>query len=564
MIKARIPAQDKENANLKDYINTVVSFSWEGIGAQMGLGPSFQNAYYHLVQKSLEMGLQKRHALLFDMQESIKGLSFYELDSEANRWANLFRDCGLLPRERVFFLLSSSPELYTGILGAIRAGLVVTPLYPTLTINELEIRISNGSPSCIVTNFELSETFAATDIRDLKALIYTDGPKRRIVEREFVYGESPGNRTLGIEEVGPEAPLYLIYTSGSVGPPKGILHAHRDIVSYYTTGLYALDLKGGDVLWVDGPIAWVTGLVYGLFTPLILRVPSVIQTRDFDPALWYQTIEKFKVTVWYTTPMTLRRLKDAGLDLPRRYDLSTLRLICSVGEALPAELFYWAKEAFDLYPHDTWWMTETGSICIANYLSLDLKPGSMGRPMPGIQAVVVDEKGEELPPMSLGELALKVPWPSMLSGIFRDEERFKEYFRYEGLFLTGDMAIVDEEGYFYHQGRVDDIIKIGDRMIGPFEVESVLVAHPAVSEAGVISKTTVEKGTFLKAFVALRSEFRPSLKLSEELKAYAKANIGLNIPLKEVEFMDKLPRTRAGKLLRRVLRAKELGIPIAY
>lgn len=564
MIKARIPAQDKENANLKDYGGLVATFSWEDLRVQIGLQDSFQNAYYHLIRRALEAGLQNKYGLLFDMQGAIKGFTFQDLDSEANRWANLFRHCGLLPGERVFFLLSSSPELYTGILGAIRAGLVVTPLYPTLTINELEIRLSNGSPSCLVTNSELSETFAGTDKRDIKALVYTDGPKRGIVEREFVYGEFSGHQASRIEEVSPDSPLYLIYTSGSVGPPKGILHAHGDIISYYSTGLYVLDLKKGDVLWVDGPIAWVTGLVYGLFTPLFLKVPSVIQTREFDPALWYQTLEKFKVTVWYTTPMTLRRLRDSGLDLPRRYDLSTLRLICTVGEALPAELFYWTKEAFDLYPHDTWWMTETGSICIANYPSLDLKPGSMGRPVPGIRAVVVDEKGQELPPMSLGELALKVPWPSMLSGIFRDEERFKEYFRYKGLFLTGDMAIVDEEGYFYHQGRVDDIIKIGDRMIGPFEVESVLVGHPAVSEAGVISKTTIEKGTFLKAFVALRPEFRASLKLSEELKAYAKANIGLNIPLREVEFIDKLPRTRAGKLLRRVLRAKELGIPISY
>ncbi|MFN3535664.1 MAG: acyl-CoA synthetase, partial [Desulfatiglandales bacterium] len=252
------------------------------------------------------------------------------------------------------------------------------------------------------------------------------------------------------------------------------------------------------------------------------------------------------------------------LDLPKRYDLPTLRLILTVGEALPPDIFYWTKEAIGLYPHDTWWMTETGSICISNFPSVDLKPGSMGRVMPGIDALVVDEKGEALPPMSLGELALRAPWPSMLTGIFRDEERFKEYFRFEGLFLTGDMVVQDEEGYFYHHGRVDDIIKIGDRMLGPFDVENVLLSHPAISEAAVISKATLQKGTFMKAFVALKQGFSPSLRLGEELKAYARANLNLNLPLREVEFMERLPRTKAGKLLRRVLRAKELGIPISY
>ncbi len=564
MIKARIPAPNKEEANLKDYPTFCKTFSWEGFRSQLGLDFGPGNLYFHLVSKALQGDLRDKRALLFHLQGTQKGYSFAQIDREASRWAALFEECGLKQGERVFFLLPTSPALYMGILGAIRKGLVITPLYHSLTIAELEIRLLNGQPSCVVTDFEGGEALSGISFGPLKAIIYVDPPKRGLAEKELLYEELGPNWAIGPVEVSEDSPLYLIYTSGSTGPPKGILHSHSDKIAYYSSGLYALDLKEGDILWMDGPPAWVAGIVYGLFTPLLLGITSVIQTGEFEPALWYQTLESSRVTVWYTTPMILRRLRDSGRDLPKRYDLSSLRLILTVGEALPPDIFYWTKEAIGLYPHDTWWMTETGSICISNFPSLDLKPGSMGRVMPGIDALVVDEKGEVLPPMSLGELALRTPWPSMLTGIFRDEERFKEYLRFEGLFLTGDMVVQDEEGYFYHHGRVDDIIKIGDRMVGPFDVENVLLSHPAIGEAAVISKSTPQKGTFMKAFVALKQGFSPSLRLGEELKAYARANLNLNLPLREVEFMERLPRTRAGKLLRRVLRAKELGIPISY
>lgn len=402
--------------------------------------------------------------------------------------------------------------------------------------------------------------FSALDLKGIKGILYIKGPLKGICQREFLFHYSV--QTEQMESVGKSSPLYLIYTSGSTGPAKGIVHTHGGILSYYVTGRYVLDLKPDDCIWADGPLFWITGLVYGLFTPLLLGVPSIISTRALEAHRCYWIIENLRVTVWYTTPTRLRRLKEEGLDLLRRYDLSSLRHICTVGDFLDPELFYWTKQAFGVYPHDTWWMTETGSIMVANFPSTDLKPGSMGKAVPGIQVEVLDERFNPLPPMSLGELAIRIPWPSMMLEIFGAPERMGEYLRTPGYFLTGDLVVMDEEGYFYHQGRLDDVVKISDRMVGPYEVEQTLMDHPTVSEVAVISKTSKGQGKYLKAFVSLREGYQGSLALSEELKAFAKARLGLGLPLNEVEFLTNLPKSPTGKVLKMPLKAKELGIPL--
>ena len=252
---------------------------------------------------------------------------------------------------------------------------------------------------------------------------------------------------------------------------------------------------------------------------------------------------------------------EAGEDLPTRYDHSYLRHIATVGMTLAPEVFYWVRKHLKHSPHDTWWMSESGMICLANFPSMDVKPGSIGKPVPGIQAAVIDEKGESLPLMTMGELVLKPPWPAMMIGIWQDDSRYRNYFRPKGWFRTGDMAIMDEEGYFYHQGRMDDLIKVGEQLIGPYEIEQILCQHPAVYEAAVISKSPKPAEPFLKAFITLHKGFTPSNRLNQEIKAFVKANLSPETPLRDVEFLEELPKTSAGKLLRRVLRAKELGLP---
>jgi len=252
---------------------------------------------------------------------------------------------------------------------------------------------------------------------------------------------------------------------------------------------------------------------------------------------------------------------EAGDDLPGRYDLSSIIHIATVGHTLLPDMLYWARTNLKHSLHDTWWMSETGMICIANFASMDIKPGSMGKPVPGIEAAILDENGEKLPFLTMGELALKVPWPTMMRSIWHDEGRYMEYFRFKGWFMTGDMALIDEEGYFYHQGRTDDLIKVGEKLIGPYEIEHILYQHPAVREAAVISKSSKPSNPILKAFIVVNRHFMPSNRLNQEIKAFVKANLSLDIPLNEISFLDKLPKTSSGKLLRRILRVREMGLP---
>jgi len=559
MIKGRIQAQNRDTANLQDYSKTVKYFSWDQIGNELGISSGF-NAYEYIVSAKLKSGLAQHIALIFTSGEESTSYSFEDIHKEATNWAGLFSSIGLKIGDRIIILAYPSCEIYMALLGAIRLGLVVCPLDPKLQTAELIFKYENARPSAIVTSPDLAENLKVLDLTSIKGVVYTKEPLKGITEREFLFDRS--FQTDEIYNVSKDSPLYLMYTSGSTGPPKGIVHTHESILSYYVTGKYVLDLKPNDCIWTDGPLSWVTGLVYGLFTPLLFGVTSIIPTRSLESHRCYWIIEREKVSVWYTTPMRLRKLKEDGLDLSRRYDLSSLRHICTVGDVLGPDLFYWTKQAFGIYPHDTWWMTETGSIVIANFPSTDLKPGSMGKAVPGIQVHVLDERFNSLPPMSLGELAIKTPWPSMLKEVFGAPERLREYLKAPGYFLTGDLVVMDDEGYFYHQGRLDDVIKVGERMIGPYEVEETLLGHPMVSEVAVISKKAKEQGKFLKAFVTLKKGYHESLALSHELKAFAKAKLGLELPLNEIEFVNDLPKSNSGKILKMPLKAKELGIPL--
>ena len=432
----------------------------------------------------------------------------------------------------------------------------------TLNFEELQWRIRNAEPLGIVAHPDLRERLSPEAMEGVKYLFLVDttssGPDPREIAVEALLETVP--REFG-RLLPPESPLYLLYTSGSTGPPKGVVHGHQDMVGHLMTGRYVLDLNEESVLWTDGDPAWVPGTVYGAFAPWLCGATSVIQHDPFSASTWYRTLERHRVSVWYTTPMILRRLMEAGDDLPGRYDFSHLRHIATVGENLPPDLFFWAKQNLKHSPHDNWWMTETGMICIANFPSQPIKPGSMGRPVPGIEAAVIDTEGNPLPILSLGELALKPGWPSMMRAIWHDEKRYSAYFR-NGWFLTGDMVIKDEDGYFYHQGRNDDLIKAGQESIGPYETEQVLAQHPAVAEAAVISKMADPGKVALKAFVIISKGFTPSTRLEYEIKAFVKTNLHYLIPLSEIVFVEELPKTRSGKLLRRVLRARELGLPV--
>jgi acetyl-CoA synthetase len=368
-----------------------------------------------------------------------------------------------------------------------------------------------------------------------------------------------------IPPTSPEDMAILHFTSGTTGMPKGAVHVHNAVLTHYLTGKYVLDLHPDDIFWCTADPGWVTGTSYGIIAPMTHGITSIIDEADFDAERWYRILEEQRVTVWYTAPTAIRMLMRAPNDQPRRFDLSRLRLVHSVGEPLNPEAVLWGEKVLGLPIHDNWWQTETGGIMIANYASQEIRPGSMGRPLPGIEAAIIrrgdgDTVEQINEPDVEGELALRPGWPSMFREYLHDEERYRKCF-VGGWYITGDLARRDKDGYFWFVGRSDDIIKTAGHMVGPFEVESTLMEHPAVAEAGVIGKPEPVIGELVKAFVVLKDGFTPSEELRLELIGFGRSRLGSAVAPKEIDFIDNLPRTRSGKIMRRLLKARELGLP---
>jgi acetyl-CoA synthetase len=565
MIKARIPAQNP-GANLSDYAAMRQSFHWSDMEKEMGLeATSGTNIIAESIDKWAAHPEKSSHpALIFENNGQTTAVSYGQLRDISAQWATFFIRHGLTTGDCLMIFLPPCREFFFAMAACARAGIIFCPVFASSGYHELETRLTDTAPRGILTSPDLIETIPPESAAAIGSIFLTrTGPG--IYTNEVDISDKPDSLPTDYPpcRVAMETPLYIIYTSGSTSPPKGIIHSHGDMVGIYASAKWALDLSSGDVLWTDADPAWVTGTVYGAFAPWLCGVTSVISETPFTAANCYRTLETNSVTVWYTTPHTIRTLMEAGEDLPARYDLRSLRHLATVGSPLMPDLFYWVKKHLGSSPHDNWWMSETGIICLANFPSLDIKPGAIGKPLPGITAAILDDNGQELPFLSLGQLALKSGWPGMLQGLWRDQKRYGDYF-INGWFITGDIALQDEEGYFYHQGRLDDILKtVENRTIGPFEVEQALCRHPAVAESAVITRgEDREAGTSaLKAFVIIKKGFLPSRRLNHEIRMFLKASIAPDILIDDITFIESLPRTRSGKLLRRVLRAWELGLP---
>ena len=496
-------------------------------------------------------------------------VTYGELAERSRRFANLLADLGVAPGERMFVLLGRVPDLFVAVLGGLRSRVVVSPLFSAFGPEPVRQRIDIGQGRVLVTNRRLYERKVAPIRDQLPSLEHV-----LLIDAEH---DDPAAGTLALASLlaaadphheipptDPEDPALLHFTSGTTGRPKGAVHVHGAVAWHYASAAYALDLHRGDVFWCTADPGWVTGTSYGVVAPLAHGVTMVLDEGEFDTDRWFDTLEQERVTVRYTAPTAIRMLMRAGDEAIEGRDLSSLRFVASVGEPLGPAGVVWGDRVLGRPIHDNWWQTETGGIMIANFAVADIRPGSMGRPLPGIDAAIVrrgaDGTVEVVGDDEEGELALRPGWPSMFRGYLDDPERYASCF-VDGWYLSGDLVRRDRDGYFWFLGRADDVIKSAGHLIGPAEVESVLTAHPAVVEAAAIGVPDPVAGEVVKAFVTLYPGHAPDEDLRIEIQTWARARLGPAVAPREIAFADDLPKTRSGKIMRRLLRARDLGLP---
>ncbi|MFA6310870.1 MAG: acetate--CoA ligase [Sterolibacterium sp.] len=570
--------------NLADYEQARAGFSWDKTRRSLGGLPDGScNLAYEAVDRHVRTAIGERLAFRFLGSADAGGriccrdITYAELFRLTCRFTNVLRRLDIGKGDRLFVLAGRIPELYIAVLGGLRNGTVVSPLFSAFGPEPIATRIQLGAGQVLVTTDSLYRR-KVEKIRDqlpsLKhvLLVGEDGSQDT---RTDIPGTQDLRRLMNeaseLAEITPTTAddlSLLHFTSGTTGTPKGAMHVHGAVATHYATGLYALDLHPQDIFWCTADPGWVTGTSYGIVAPLLHGVTSIIDTADFDADRWYRILQDQAVTVWYTAPTAIRMLMKAGTEIPKKYRFPQLRFIASVGEPLNPEAVWWGQEVLGLPIHDNWWQTETGGIMIANTPAFDIKPGSMGRPLPGIDACIVrrDEAGtlhQVDAPDQEGELALRRGWPSMFRGYLNNPERYDKCFAGadKQWYLTGDLARRDADGYYWFVGRADDVIKSAGHLIGPFEVESVLMEHPAVAEAGVIGKPDEMVGEVVKAFVSLKHGYLPDEALRMQILAHARKRLGAAVAPKEIAFLTVLPRTRSGKIMRRLLKARELGLP---
>jgi acetyl-CoA synthetase len=566
-VKEELVKKYPNDANLENYEKTYGAFSWEKAKKEISYFANGKlNAAYNAVDRQLAAGRRNKVALYaIDANNKLEKFTFADIYYLSNRVGNALKGLGVVKGDRVFVFLPRIKELYTATIAIAKIGAIAGPLFSAFGPDALRDRLLDSQAKVIITTPDLKPKLdeIRSQLPDLKYVIVIGGNNLNAQAGELSYEElvAKASDELACEEMDAEDPLYLLYTSGTTGKPKGVVHVHNDILGQHMTTKWVLDLKEDDVYWCTADPGWVTGTVYGIFGPWSNGASVVTYEGRFDAKAWYEVIDNLRVTVWYTAPTALRMLMKAGDELIKEHSLKSLRHILSVGEPLNPEVIRWGMKVYELPIHDNWWQTETGMQLIANLPCMNIRPGSMGKPLPGVTASVVDADGKPMPVGGLGKLVVKPGWPCELRQIWRNEEKHKEYYRIAGWYFSGDNAWIDEDGYFWFVGRADDVINTAGHRVGPFEVESALVEHPAVAEAGVIAKPDSERGEIIKAFIVLNNGYRASDTLLEEIKNFIKNKLAAHAYPREIEVRDSLPKTRSGKIMRRLLKAWELGLP---
>ena len=549
---------------LKDYEQTVKTFQWEDAEKNFSWKQTGKvNMAYEAIDRHAESDKKEKVALYYQDANRKESYTFLDMKNQSNKAANVYKKYSNLQKgDRLFIFMPRSPELYFALLGGIKMGVIVGPLFEAFMEGAVYDRLLDSEAKAIVTTPELLERIPLDKLPNLET-VFLVGDAVEETEKfiDFNKALEGASDSFEIEWVDKEDGLILHYTSGSTGKPKGILHVHYAMVQQYQSMKWVMDIREDDIYWCTADPGWVTGTSYGIFGPWLTGTTFLILGGRFSPDAWYNAIEQYGVTVWYSAPTAFRMLMGAGDAIVKEHDLSSLRHILSVGEPLNPEVIKWGMQVFNKRIHDTWWMTETGAQVICNFACLPIKPGSMGKPLPGLEAAIIDNQGNIVPPYTMGNLAIKKGWPSMMRQVWNNKEKYESYFINDEWYFSGDSAYMDEEGYFWFQGRVDDVIMTSGERVGPFEVESKLIEHPAILEAGVIGIPDPVRGEIIKAFVALNEGYEPSEELIADIQQFVKKGLAAHAAPREIEFKDKLPKTRSGKIMRRVLKAWELKLP---
>ncbi|WP_077620025.1 acetate--CoA ligase [Bacillus sinesaloumensis] len=549
------------NYNLQDYKKVYQHFSWENVEKEFSWKKTGQvNMAYECIDRHVAEGYGEKVALHYVNEEEEQIYTFKEIKDKSDHLATVLKKFGVKKGDIVFIFLPKNPQMYIAMIAAVKLGAVAGPLFEAFMEDAVRDRIADCEGRYLITDSELVKRVPKQELPSLETVFITEEPEK-CQENEIslvkVLAETESEDDI-VEWLDLDDRLNIHYTSGSTGKPKGIVHAHRAMIQQYQTGKWVLDIKEDDIYWCTAHPGWVTGTVYGIFAPWLNRASIVVNGGRFNADSWYSTIEKTGVTVWYSAPTAFRMLKAEGNKVLEKYNLRSLRHILSVGEPLNPEVIVWGIEELGKRIHDTWWMTETGGQLIVNLPSEVIKPGSMGRPFPGIEVAILDDDGNPLPNGQVGHLGIKASWPSIMREVWKNEEKYNSYF-INGWYISGDLAILDEDGYVFFQGRSDDMINSSGERIGPFEVESKLIEHEAVAEAGVIGKPDVIRGEIVKAFIVLKNGYNSSPELLEDIRVFVKQHLAAHAAPREIEVLEELPKTKiSGKILRRELKKREL------
>src|ERR1035437_4736099 len=554
-------------SNIGSYEERLKSFDWSVSEKELGYKQGdIINIGWYCSDRICMMGKSDKPALYYEGFGGVeKKYTFNDIRLAGNTIGTFLTNLGLKNEDRICLFMDRIPELYFSFLGILKIGAVVQPLFSAFGDESLFVRLENAQTRAIIT--QRKHLPKVRKIRSrlpyLEFIIIVDHLKTKDLENNeiaFSLEETPAVENMNIFPTKAESPSVLHYTSGTTGQPKGVQHVHYSLISQYLTTKWVLDLQDNDIYWCTADPGWVTGTSYGIIGPWSLGITLCILDAGFSAQTWYKFIEKYNVSMWYSAPTAIRSLMKAGEDIIKNFDLSGLRHLASVGEPLNSEAVIWSERIFGKPFLDTFWQTETGSIMITNFPGMKVKPGSMGKPFPGITSVVLDPKTFEPIKESgkIGLIAFKPGWPAMMRTYLNNDEKYREKF-VNGWYLSGDKASIDNDGYFWFIGRDDDIINTGGHLVSPFEVESALLEHPAVGESAVVAKPDEANMEVVKAFITLKPGFIPSKDLELEIMNFIRKKLSSLAMPQEIEYMDKLPKTRSGKIMRRLLHAKEWG-----